>query len=367
MEIAEKIKKAKIQLILDQPFFASFALRLQYVADARIDTAVTDGITMRYNPGFMQQLPVKQIAGVIAHEVLHLTSLHHTRRGSRDIKLWNMAADYAINPLLIDAKMELPKVCLLDPRFNGMNAERIYSFLEQEPDTDSASDTGQRIGDIEDLPASENVKETEAQIKQDMVEAAMIARRQGNLPDFIERLVSEALQPRISWQEVLQRCFTEVINDDYAWVKPASRYLHLGLYLPSVHSTQLGCTILIVDTSGSIDGDLINRFAAEVQEITSVFNIPLSVMYVDTTVQFIQEIEPDDQIRLTPKGGGGTDFKPGFDFIEEHGLDPEVVIYMTDGACFSFPSSPSYDVLWAKFGDYPFDPPFGEVVEVIEL
>lgn len=370
MKTLDKLKKAKIQLVLDHPFFASIALQMRYEEDNNIQTAITNGTTVRYNPAFIDELPVKQVAGVVAHEMLHVISLHHTRIGKRNISLWNKAADFAINPLLIKANLELPECRLLNERFDNMNAERIYAILEQEhepeePQSEPAPKE-EGIGDFDDLPATENRQQAEAQIKQYMAEAAMIARRQGKLPDFIERMISEILHPKISWKEALQSFFSEVVNDDFTWEKPSVRYLHLGLYLPSLKNPQLGSVILILDTSGSIDGDLINAFAAEVQEITSAFNIPLSILYVDEEVQTVQEIEPDETISLRPMGGGGTDFTPGFDYIEMHGLEPTVVIYMTDGACYSYPATPSYDVLWAKFGAFPFNPPFGDVIEVFD-
>ncbi|SIO53867.1 vWA domain-containing protein [Chitinophaga niabensis] len=370
MELAEKMKKARIQLILDHPFFASLALKLTYIEDKQTQTTIINGKCIKYNPDFIKELPIKQIATVLAHEVLHILSFHHMRRENRDKVLWNKATDYAINPLLIRSEFQLPDGALLDHRFDNMNAERIYSILMQEQPSDkqesSESQDYQGMGDVEDLPETESKQEVEAQIKQAMTQAAMIAKSQGNLPDYIERLVSETIKPKVSWREALQRFFSEITKDDYTWTKPSTRYLHNGLYLPSLETPFIGKVILIVDTSSSISNELINSFAAEVQEITSSFSIPLTIIYVDTKVQAIQEIEPDEIINLNPKGGGGTNFKPGFEFIDDHNLDPETVIYLTDGECYSFPTTPDYNVLWAQFGSFEFNPPFGEVIQVTD-
>jgi hypothetical protein len=45
-----------------------------------------------------------------------------------------MACDYAINPLLVEAGLTLPNDVLLDHRFRGMSAERIYNLLEEDGD-----------------------------------------------------------------------------------------------------------------------------------------------------------------------------------------------------------------------------------------
>jgi predicted metal-dependent peptidase len=67
----------------------------------------TDGISFFYNPGFVEMLNAAELAGVLAYQVMHAALQHHTRRGGRDRKRWNMACDCAINPLLLDAGLTL--------------------------------------------------------------------------------------------------------------------------------------------------------------------------------------------------------------------------------------------------------------------
>jgi hypothetical protein len=65
-------------------------------------------------------LNAAELAGVLAHEVMHPAFQHHTRRGDRERKRWNMACDYAIHPLLQEAGLALPKNILIDHRFHGV-------------------------------------------------------------------------------------------------------------------------------------------------------------------------------------------------------------------------------------------------------
>jgi predicted metal-dependent peptidase len=87
----------------------------------------------------VETLSAAEIAGTLAHEVMHPALQHHTRRGGRDPRRSNMACDYAINPMLLDAGLTLPKDVLLDHRFRGMSAERIYNLLEDEEKNQSSS------------------------------------------------------------------------------------------------------------------------------------------------------------------------------------------------------------------------------------
>ncbi len=112
---AVRIQKARTALLLDHPFFGSLLFRLGGRASGSIQTMATDGVSLFYNPAFVETLNAAELAGVLAHEVMHPALQHHTRRGDRDLKRWNIACDYAINPLLLDAGLTLPKDVLNRP------------------------------------------------------------------------------------------------------------------------------------------------------------------------------------------------------------------------------------------------------------
>lgn len=377
MNNEEKILKAKVQLILEQPFFATLALRMQYHADETEKTSVTNGLEIKYNPAYIDSLSIPETKAVIAHEVMHIAMMHHLRRSHRDITKWNQATDYAINPLLLDSGFTLPEGYLLSDNFRGKSAEQIFQELQDPPpatgspnNADTGSNNSQpnnqrgQTGQVDDIPKTISAGKAEAEIKQALAQAVLVAKKQGKLPAHIERLVTEILKPLIDWREALARFLTEITRDDYCWQKPSRRYLYNRLYLPSLESEDAGTLILLVDTSSSINKVLLNQFAAEVQSMASVFRIPLQVIYVDAKVQRIQDIDQDEPVQLHPKGGGGTDFRPGFTYIEESGVEPRAVVYLTDGDCHSFPEPPDYPVIWAQFGQKSFTPPFGEIIQV---
>ena len=137
---SRRIQKARTALVLDHPFFGSLLFRLKGRECRSIQTMATHGLSLYYNPDFVETLNAATLAGTLAHEVMHPALHHHVRRSGRDPKRWNMACDFAINPLLVDAGLNLPEGVLLDNRFRGMSAEQIYNLLESEASQDSGSE-----------------------------------------------------------------------------------------------------------------------------------------------------------------------------------------------------------------------------------
>ena len=140
-----RIQKARTALVLDHPFFGSLLFRLKGRESRSVKTMATDGVSLYYNPEFVETLNAATLAGTLAHEVMHPALHHHVRRSGRDPKRWNEACDYAINPLLVDAGLSLPEGVLLDNRFRGMSAEQIYNLLEteSEQEPDAGNENGQ--------------------------------------------------------------------------------------------------------------------------------------------------------------------------------------------------------------------------------
>ena len=127
-----KIVRARAGLLLEHPFFGSLCLRMVPREDRRCATAWTDGRTLAYNPGYVAGLSDDQVAGLMAHTVMHPACQHHTRRNGRDSALWNIACDHAINWILLDAGIELPPKYLDNPAYHGLTADEIYARIRSD-------------------------------------------------------------------------------------------------------------------------------------------------------------------------------------------------------------------------------------------
>jgi len=136
----ERVLKARSELILTRTFYGVLVGQVHPQASTAFPTMATNGKVHYFNPNFVMGLrknwrgqevsPQALMLGVQAHESEHDARRHHTRRGSRDPKKWNIATDYSINPDLIDQGFELPWGALIDFKYRGMSAEDIYRSRE---------------------------------------------------------------------------------------------------------------------------------------------------------------------------------------------------------------------------------------------
>ena len=198
----------------------------------------TDGVSLYYNPDFVETLNAATLAGTLAHEVMHPALHHHVRRSGRDPKRWNEACDYAINPLLVDAGLSLPEGVLLDNRFRGMSAEQIYNLLETESEhrarrrqrgptrrsrsrgvrtsepssqgdvnEPSAPETEGGIGQVLDAPPPDdeipNIEEQEREWNVAVNQAMTVARQAGKVPAGLNRTLEGAAEATVDWRELL--------------------------------------------------------------------------------------------------------------------------------------------------------------------
>lgn len=369
---SKKLEKAKVGLILYEPFFATIALRMEYVENPNIPTCGTNGKKIVYNPDFINNLPPKFLKTLLCHEILHIVYLHHLRIGNRDKKLWNMACDYAINPILQKSGFELPQGSLIDYQYEGMGAEQIYSLLQQNKDNENNGDsdgendnedqTGGGFGTVEQPDSKENLQELEQEVKQMIAQAQNTAKQAGKMPSGLSEIIANILEPKKDWRQILHTYIAEVAQNDYSWVKPNPRYMPMGLYLPHLFSLEIGKVVFVLDTSSSVDSQLLQEFGAELKEACSLFSTPITIIHCDTKVQKVEEWE--DQDELIPVGRGGTEFQPAFDYINENMEEAKAIVYFTDGKAWGKFYEPNAPVIWCIYDNKNFKCDFGEIINI---
>lgn len=390
MTARQMMQAARISLIYDQPFFGALALRLKLVEDPGCGTAYTDGSVIGYDPAFVSSLTMDEVIFLVAHEVMHCANGHIWRRDGREPERFNIAADLAINPILVSAGFRMPTGGLLEQQFVGKSVEWIYARLQDAPkgpggETGSGDGSGKGSGqpsgqapkggakrpgaggsDVRDAPAGNagEAQASEAEWQQAVQQAAVAAKARGNLPAALERFASAAAQPRVDWRSVLRRFLQQSAKADYSWTRPSARHLVRGLYLPALRSEAMGPIAVAVDTSGSIDRVTLDKFFAEINAVASeVRPERIVVIYCDAAIQRVDEFEPDDVIEARPKGGGGTSHVPVMNYVDAMEETPAALICLTDLATAHRPEAPSVPVLWATTNPSGAAP-YGEVVSL---
>jgi predicted Zn-dependent protease len=74
------MSKARTRLVTGYPFFGNQAMKLKLIEDESVNTMATDGRVVKFNPNFVEELPLVEVVGVLAHEILHVTNGHHLRQ-----------------------------------------------------------------------------------------------------------------------------------------------------------------------------------------------------------------------------------------------------------------------------------------------
>jgi len=405
---AAKLAAARTRLILDKPFLGALVLRLPLAeAGAWCRTTGTDAKKLYYNPKWIDSLGTAEVQFALAHEALHCALGHFARRGHRVQRKWDLACDFAINPLLIDEGLKPPLGSQVLSLYRGMAAEEIYPCLDDSLDNETLDDhswdgdEGGQGGDTDDAggappppgvgaggtpkespagdaadepgegpppPLSAREKEQlQQQWQRHLAGAAQRAREAGKLSGNLARLVESALAPQVSWRAALAQYLSQAARDDYSYQRPSRRSGESSgdVIWPSLRS-HAGDIFVALDTSGSIaDADLA-QFVGELNAIKGTLPVRITLVACDAALSPDAPwvCEPWQELRLPRKfeGGGGTAFAPVFEWIEREAAHPDALVYFTDGEA-AFPKlAPHYPVLWLIKGKAPV--PWGRKIQL---
>lgn len=355
LSIPDKIAKARTQLLLNRKyvFWATVGMYQNLVEvkdNPAINTMATDGRNLYYNPEFVASLTNDELMFVFAHEAGHCALNHHFRRGHRDVKGWNVACDFALNQILVDSGFPLLKNALLDKQFEGMSAEEIYPKIKVT--YINALTEGWDVGAVMDDPKNgtaegeNNKKQWEVIVRQ----AAEVAKGQGHLPGNFEYLV-EPIQQKLDLHSMLKHLMSVAQADDYSWARPSRKHVWQGVYLPSLYTESVGDILVAIDISGSISQQQAAKFLGVVNLVLSDLK-PNRVHFIqcDAAVQHHQEFRGGEVLpsKVGIKGGGGTDMRPIWKWVEDEGKNLSCAVVCSD-FCMSpedFGVKQQFPVLW---------------------
>ena len=391
----QAILKARIALVLKQPFFGNLAMRLTLKnADSWLTTAATDGRHFYYNSEFILKLPTNQMMFLFCHELLHCAYDHMNRGRGYNRDIANIAMDYVVNSdcLKYNLGQKITVVPILhDRKYEDWNFEQVYAdliknakqiniedLLDQLLDDHMDGNNGK--GDGEDGKDDKDGKggsgrpnpmtPEERQAIKDEFKEAMLAAAQsagaGNTPGNIKRMINELTQPKINWRELITQQIQSTVKNDYTWSTPNKKHFSQGFVLPNMRKDQAIDVCVAIDTSGSIGQDQLNNFFGEINGIMQSYDdYKVKIWCFDTSVHNPQDYDTstgDDLVNYEPKGFGGTDFDANWTWMKHEGVEPKLFIVFTDGEPYGSWGDENYcDTVWIIHNKYnkTIEPPFG--------
>jgi predicted metal-dependent peptidase len=416
--IKSEITHCKVKFLMENPFIGQIASRLDSIEAPWCRTGATDGRHLYWNREFMKSLNRDQMLFFIAHEVYHIIFDHVGRRGHRDPEIWNMAVDFNINFSLKQGKIGEPpsrdgkEIILYDERYtDDMSAYEIYDLLiensttiempldehldiggEEDEDSDSDKDDDGdqeegkgdgKDGDKEggegngktvkvrvlgkDGPPKLSKKEIEKlrqEIRANIISAAQQAGAD-SIPLGLRKMINALVEPKLDWRSLLDAYIRSSVKDDYSFQNISRRSWGCsGAILPGQKFTERVEVFCAIDASGSTTQEMVTDFLSEVTGIVMSFpDYKIDLVSFDTEVYNHKVITPDnvdDLYQYEIKGNGGTMFECIYEYMKREGIEPERLVFLTDGLPNSGWGDPNYsDTIFIIHSNAHIIAPFG--------
>ncbi|SMB91886.1 vWA domain-containing protein [Deinococcus hopiensis] len=367
-EFQRLISGSRLRLRGKSAFFATLLLHAEFVPSREVVAAGTDGERIYVNPDVAPTLPPYVLDGLLLHEVLHAALSHVQRRGPREKKRWNKAADTIVNGMVVAAGLPTPPQSVRDEHLERLSVEEVYSALQGQDDGEGNGEGDDLLdGPPSDAPPREGKpnQNVTRQWQQAMAQARSVDAMSGGKGDDplgAHRELARLAPARLDWRAQLWRFLARTPVDFGGFDR---RFVGRGLYLEALDDESL-TALVAVDTSGSVNDEAVRALVAEVQGVLGAYpHVRAVLYYADTEAYGPFDLRPGDEVPA-PVGGGGTDFRPIFKLTDTH--EPDVLIYLTDGYG-DFPEqAPSMPTLWVVppggLEDEGF--PFGDVLRLEE-
>lgn len=408
------IDNIKRRLLVKYPFFGSVVANICYEENDSIGTAGTDGKAIYYNSEFLSSLSFDEQLFVFAHEVCHVAFNHILRSKDKNQEIWNTATDAVINAFLkrdglkmVDGGVDIADAINYD-------AEEMYNKLlkeqqEQKSNSNGFNKSQNQNGDGQiknhetghdshdmwkDIVAKEDAKQNnsnnkkmqnsakQSEINQKQEETTKMGEKESfnknrkeykkQLEDLKDTLIKESTKAGsitnenilnvsnigysrelIDWRYVLN----EVINFDYDW-SYKNAVIENGVVSANLEEIPTPQTEIVLDTSGSIDENLLKNFLRECKNILKYSK--LKVGCFDTKFYGFNVIRTEQDIEnMKFVGGGGTDFNAAVTAFSKR---IENKIIFTDGYA-NMPKD-KVNAIWIVFGRDKINPIRGKVIYI---
>lgn len=376
-QLYRMLGKVKLKLFMycknNVGFLGRLLCTVEFVWDTTIDTACTDGNSIKWNPYFFLAADEGDKVFILYHELWHIALLHCEEIKAVNPSIANIAMDYVINYMgykdgVCDRNCYLKSLefsCLSEPAYDDWGWKAIYLDLMNKYPQMKLPPKLTKPGnqDVKDAPAGSLAK-TIGNLVQ-AYQVAKMSNKAGQLPGEFEEMIQRFLNPVLPWESLFQNFFTERANDDYSYKRPNRRYSSSDIIMPSlVSDDRLQHIVWFFDTSGSISDEMLLRSSSELAYVKMQFNPEkITLVQFDTQIQLVTEFEADtDMTEIRVKGRGGTNLEPVQRWIKEN--QPDVAVILTDLYCKPMRRDPGIPVLWCVHNNPKATVPFGTLIHL---
>lgn len=399
-EMSEKVLSfVKNEIYLDLRFFQIALSALEPKADENLAAFATDGTYLYFsseqvlrvfqkNPGYLNR--------AYLHTVLHCLFAHLWIGGNRKKEVWGLACDIAVEYTIDGIGKPCTKRILswtrqmtyeeLEQKHKNLSAAVIYRWL-MEQETEQLLTLKQEFytDDHRYWPKEEQQNapvQTPQQKKWDKIarQTRMEQKRRGDEKDKGEEILAAQLaadKSRRSYRDFLKKfsVLREELHIDpdefdlnyYSYGLRLYKNMPLLEPLESRETKKIQEFVLVIDTSYSTSGELIQNFLKETYAIlmqTESFFLhsKIRIIQCDNAVRMDEEVNNGAQLeaflqRFTVVGGGGTDFRPAFTYVNQLIENGELkhlsgLLYFTDGKGIYPAKKPEYKTAFLFLDDY---------------
>ena len=374
------LQNSRNELYLNMRYLDLSLSSLGFEMDPACRGLGTDGFVIYYHGEYLCDLYRRGrvlVNRAYLHMVLHCLFCHMDTMGRRDGRMWNLACDIAAESVIDGLYLKCVHIQTppfrmdwygrLRQRLQVLNAEGVYKALEEMKLTERQLERLEAeflVDDHQywqlppDAPKTGVVRQNQWSNNREKLQTEM--ETMGNRQDEDTKSLLEQVQvenrSRYDYRRFLQKFSVlreEMLVDedsfDYVfYTYGLSLYGNMPLVEPleSKEVSRIEDFVLVIDTSMSCSGDLVRRFLEEtysvLSESESFFRrIHVHILQCDEKIQSDVVIENAMQLKeymshFTVKGGGGTDFRPAFAYVEQLMRAKKFtklrgLIYFTDG------------------------------------
>ena len=387
----EILRLSRDSIIMNMRFLDVALSRMEPAAKPGLKGVATDGKNLFYDDAFVLRRYKGEpayLSRCYLHSLLHLVFYHPFRYGEVETKYWDVAADIAVENVMLEMDLRFLKLhrdterraeaLEVKERCGGLTAEKIYRYLlKTRPEEERLA--GWQIlfhrdehifwTEPEQLELSlPQWKKISQRIKTDL---KTFSKGKGN-SDSLEKNLAEATKDHYDYGEILRRFMVtgEEIrpnDEEFDYIYYTYGLEHYG-NMPLVEPLEYRDTkkvkefVIAIDTSASCRGKIVQGFLQKTYSIMksaeSFFTrVNIHIVQCDSEVQSDTAITCDgdfEEFIRTGKltGFGATDFRPVFSYVDaliEQGNFENLrgLIYFTDGYGVYPERMPAYDVIFA--------------------